>query len=170
MARITKWSWAAGIAGVALVVGAGVAPASAAPVTTAETVQECDFGQHLVEVWAALPESLRTDLSTLKKMEPGAERRAEGKRIAEKARDGGYGEKVEKRAEWMLAHRGDLAAALPAELKADLKELKGAAPEERRELVKEIAQNALDGDYGKRAKKVAEKVEQSEVWQECVAD
>ncbi|CAN5140211.1 hypothetical protein BH09ACT3_BH09ACT3_10660 [soil metagenome] len=172
MARITKWSWAVGVATVALVVGAGVAPASAAPATAAldesESAQECDFRQQLVETWAALPTSLRTDLETLKSMEPGAERRAEGRRIAEKARDGGYGEKAQRRAERMLDRRADRAASLPADLKADLRQLSGTSGEERRDLVKEIAQNALDGDYGDKSKRVVEKIEQSDAWQECV--
>lgn len=152
-------------------IAASAAPAGATPssLSTVTAAGECSFGQHLLHVWLRLPADLRVDLQALKTL-PIDERRDEIRDIREDALQGDYGPGVQAKAERIRAHSLAAWTTMPADLRADLLELRGAEPEERRVLAEQIAQNALAGDYGDTAQATAERIRESELWQECVAD
>ena len=78
------------------------------------------------------------------------------KKIRDDAKAGVYGDKVEKRVD---NHRfARIWANAPAALKADLKDVRKAAPEDRPALRHDIFEKALDGTYGDKAQKRAEKL------------
>jgi hypothetical protein len=141
--------------------------ASAAPVTTDDTASsECRFGEHLLHAWLALPADLRDDLKALKDLEPG-ERGDAARDIRDGAQSGEYGPGVQVRAERLRERRIAVIATMPDELKSDLIELREADPAERRDLASQIAETALDGGYGEKAQEVAERIQESDAWQNC---
>ncbi|MGZ5372759.1 MAG: hypothetical protein ACXWYG_03220 [Aeromicrobium sp.] len=80
------------------------------------------------------------------------------KKIHQDAEAGKYGDKVQQRAERREHRRAAMWAHAPAGLKADLKEVRDAVPADRAALKHEIFTKALDGDYGDRAQKRAERL------------
>ena len=104
-----------------------------------------------------LPDDLKADLLAVRDLPVGAERRAALKEIAEKARDGKYGETVERFADRRLDHRKELWDRLPADLRADLRELRETPVEERRAAFEELRESALAGDYGPKVQQFAER-------------
>lgn len=153
----------------AMLLGGTAAATAAEPAPEPTTSDECSFGQHLLHAWLRLPAELRGDLSAIREL-PAEERPEALREIREDALEGAYGEGVQAGAERIKERRLGAWASLPPELKADLIELRQAAPGERRELAEVIAQNALDGEYGEKAQATAERVRDSEFWQTCVAD
>ncbi len=154
----------------------GTIAASAAPLSADGTTptppptasSECQFGEHLVRLWLHLPLDLRADLKGLKDLGPG-ERGPAAREIRDGARGGEYGPGVQDRAERAQDRRIRVIANLPEELKADLRQIKAAAAEDRAELAKQLAETALAGGYGEKAQAFAERVQGSDFWQECVA-
>ncbi len=55
---------------------------------------------------------------------------------------------------------------LPDNLVTDLRALKDVAPDERRDAVRELRQNALDGEYGDRAQDFVESGMARQLWQQ----
>jgi hypothetical protein len=156
--------------GAVMLLGGTVAATAAEPTSEpTTTADECSFGQHLLHAWLRLPADLRGDLSAIRDL-PADERPEAVREIREDALEGRYGEGVEAGAQRIKERRLAAWATMPVELKADLIELRKAAPGERRELAEVIAQNALDGEYGDKAQATAERVRDSEFWQTCVAD
>lgn len=148
----------------------GTVAASASTTDTAPpATSECQFGEHLLHAWLRLPADLRSDLKALKDLEPG-ERADAAREIRGDALKGEYGERVQLGAEKLRDRRIVAIQNMPVELKTDLIELREADPSERRDLAKEIADTALDGRYGEKAQAVAERIQASDAWQDCVAD
>ncbi len=155
----------------AAVFGLGATAATAAPVRSDEssTIEGCNFGEHMVDVWTALPPDLQSGLKDLKELEPG-ERRSFAREIRDGALAGEYGPRVQERAERAQERRVRVVAALPDELKDDLLDFKELEPEERRDAAEAIAQDALDGVYGEKVQRVTERIQDSDLWQSCVAE
>ena len=152
----------------ALLLG-GATTATASEPTPEPTVStECSFGEHLLNAWLRLPADLRGDLQEVRAL-PRGERQDALREVRDGAVNGEYGAGVQEKAEALKARRLEGWASMPPELRADLVELRQAEPGERRALAEEIAQNALDGDYGDKAQATAERVRASEIWQDCVA-
>lgn len=147
----------------------GAVAASAAPSDETVAASDCQFGQHLLHAWMQLPTDLRGDLKALRDLEPG-ERASAARDIRDDALSGEYGDGVQARAEKARERRIGVIRTMPAELKADLVELKRTPPAERRDLAREIADTALDGGYGEKTREVAESIQASDAWQNCVAD
>ncbi|MFM9877248.1 MAG: hypothetical protein ACKVOG_05275 [Rhodoglobus sp.] len=141
-------------------------PASDAPPAASG---ECNFGQRVVAVWRQLPDELQADLKQLRELEPSARRDA-AIEIRQKALDGGYGPEVQAKAETIKGRRLLALETMPIELKHDLLDLRNAAPGDRRELARQIADDALAGVYGPEAQQTVEKIRASDFWQECVAE
>ncbi len=154
----------------ALIAGGTVAASAATtePVD-APSSSDCRFGERLVAVWKYLPAELRSDLNTVADLPAGTERADEARAVRDRALAGDYGPRVQERATKAQERRIRVVASFPTELRADLDELKAATPEDRRELAKEIADTALDGGYGAKAKVFVERVQSSDAWQNCVA-
>lgn len=106
-----------------------------------------------------LPEALRADLRKLRSLEPAPRQEAAAK-IWQDALDGRYGTRVELRAE--EAQRR--FQALPAQLRDDIKELRGFSGEERTEQRTEIRDKALSGEYGRQVQRWAER--RADFWQQ----
>ena len=158
----------AGVAMTAALLTTGATAASAAETTT--TSDSCTFVQHLQSAFGKLPADLQADLTRLGAMEPGDERKAAAKQIRTDALAGEYGKKVQKRAEKKQALGGAVWEALPQSLKSDLTDFAAADTKaERRALGADISAEALDGSYGKAVQRIAERVQASPAWQECVA-
>ena len=174
LSPVRRWAYRiTAVAGVALVLGSGTVAANAVtPSTVSSTVADetptCSFGEHLVSAWMTVPVALRHDLTAVKAMGPGAERRAAAKGIVQTALDGGYGERAREKAELFVANKGSRIRNLPADLKADLRELRAAPRDEKVALAEDIAGAALDGTYGETVQEYAEKVQASDAWQDCV--
>ena len=156
----------------AALLSTGTIAASAATIapTPSPVAGDCQFGQRLEAAWKFLPAELRTDLRTLKELPAGAERAEEARGIRDRALAGDYGPRAQSRAAQAQERRIRIVAGFPAELRADLDELKATAPGERQQLAKEIADTALAGGYGAQAQYFVERVQSSDAWQNCVAD
>ena len=132
--------------------------------TSDETTSECGFGQRLVSLWTALPETLQEDLKNLRDL-PEGERGDAARDIREAARDGEYGDAVQRHAWRVRDRRIFLWSTMSEELRADLTEIRAADPADRQALVDQLAQNALDGTYGERAQHIAQRIQEH-----CAAD
>jgi hypothetical protein len=150
----------------AMLTGGALAASADSPAPTSSS--QCEFGQHLVEVWTALPANLQADLKNLKNL-PQGERAAAAKEIRQGALDGKYGPGVQKRAERVQGRAIAVWGDLPAELQDDLKAVKAADPADRPALAKALGEKALAGGYGDKVQAAAEKVQSSDFWQNCVA-
>jgi len=146
----------------------GTIAATAAPTVPTASTEDCRFGEHLLHAWLKLPADLRTDLKALKDLEPG-QRGDAAREIRDGAIDGEYGSGVEERAEKVRVRRIAVIANMPDELKTDLVELRDAAPADRRDLAKDIADTALEGGYGAKTQAIAERIQASDAWQSCDA-
>ncbi len=104
-----------------------------------------------------LPDELRADLQELRELSP-AERREAMQEIWEAAKAGDYGAEARELAQQLAEKRDDYLDRLPAELRADLQELRELSPAERREAMQEIWEAAKAGDYGAEAQELAEKL------------
>jgi hypothetical protein len=151
-----------------LLLGAGVGAASADNPTPDPTSGSCEFGQHLVQVWTALPANLQADLKNLRSL-PKGERAAAAKDMRQGALDGKYGPGVQKRAEQVHGRAFAAWGDLPPALQDDLKAAKAADPADRPALAKAIGEKALAGGYGDKVQAAAEKIQSSDFWQNCVA-
>ena len=150
----------------AALLSTGAVAASAAPVQ--QQASDCQFGEHLLHAWLRLPADLRGDLAGLRGLDP-ADRRDAAKEIRDGALAGDYGPGVQTGAVALRDHRIAVIQRLPEELKTDLVELRRADQSDRKALAQEIAQTALDGGYGAKTQAVAERIQASDAWQECVA-
>ncbi|MFI8232488.1 hypothetical protein ACIGDI_26980 [Streptomyces sp. NPDC085900] len=99
-----------------------------------------------------LPADLRADLRALPTMQPEQRQKAAAK-IWQAALAGGYGTRVELRAE--AAQRR--FQALPTQLRHDIEELKVLSPEARAEKRTAIRDKALAGGYGEQVRHLAER-------------
>ena len=155
----------------ALVAGGSVA-ASAAPSDSASTdtaASDCNFGQHVVAAWRQLPAELQADLKALRAL-PQGERRDAAIAIREKALAGDYGTGTQQKALWLKDRRALALQTMPIELKQALMELRNTDPADRRELARQIADDALAGTYGPQAQQTVEEIRASDFWQNCVAE
>lgn len=107
-----------------------------------------------------LPEELKADLKSVRDLPAGEERLAAIRRIAQDARLGEYGTTVEKLAEKRLDHRKERWQRLPADLQADLRELRTTPADERKAAVEKIRKSALDGEYGAKVQQFAERLQE----------
>ena len=169
---LRTWTLAAGAAVLttamlatgSLAASANPLPADAAPAPSGE----CTFGEHLVRAWLHVPAELRGDLKDLKDLEPG-DRPDAAREIRDAALAGEYGPIAQHRAEQGQKLGIRAIARFPEELRNDLAELRAAAKGDRGDLAQEIADTALAGGYGDRVQAMAERVQQSDAWQECAA-
>ncbi|WP_210593474.1 hypothetical protein [Streptomyces sp. GESEQ-35] len=106
-----------------------------------------------------LPSELRADLRELRTLEP-EQRRAAAARIWQDALAGDYGARVRIRA-LEARHRYE---GLPEELRDDIEDLRGLDDEERDDALHHIRDKALDGAYGDRIARWAQR--RAEVWKE----
>ncbi|MXM67666.1 hypothetical protein GR925_30580 [Streptomyces sp. HUCO-GS316] len=144
----------------------GPTGSTSAPVSTsaveladadADAVAFAGTDPQLVPGW--LPPRLRADLRELRGMAPDKRTEAAA-RIWRDALAGEYGTRARIRAheaQRRLRH-------LPEELRADIRELRGLTGEERREELLAIRDKALDGGYGDRVQRWAER--RSSFWQQ----
>jgi hypothetical protein len=102
---------------------------------------------------------LRADLKAAFQLE-GDARRAALADIRAKAQDGGYGDRIERRADRREIHHQLFLSLLPDNLQADLTELKDAPADQREQVRSDIVDKALAGDYGDDVKKAAEQLQQ----------
>jgi hypothetical protein len=109
-------------------------------------------------VWDRLPAELRTDLQSLRDLSP-AERAREVPKIRRHALAGDYGDRVQSFAEHRDRRRAWIWMRLPADLRHDLREVRRATPAERADLVAEVRDHALAGDYGDRVQLGAERIQ-----------
>lgn len=156
-------------ASLALVLGSGVVAADAATPAPSATSSSssCTFPQHLLAAWKAVPADLRHDLKAARAMAPGKDRRADIKKIHDKALDGGYGAGVEAKAQWLKEHKGTHLRPLPASLKADLKSMHSDPKSKRLADAEAIAAKAISGGYGATIESFAKAVQSSDAWQSC---
>lgn len=161
----------AAVAVTAALLSTGAVAAQAAPLETPTTFQsDCTFAQHLVAIYAAVPADLRADLAEARSLEPGAERGAAMRAIKQAALAGEYGSVTQARVEAFGVYRAANPGRVNPELKADLKNLRatvGAAA--KLDLAEDIAEKAIDGEYGESVRGAAERIQQSEAWQSCDA-
>jgi hypothetical protein len=117
----------------------------------------------------ALPASLNADLKHLRK-DSAANKAADRAEIKKKALAGDYGVRYERVARIASGVKGGAASALPAELKADLKTLRGETKgsSARADQAAEIWKKAAAGDYGTRIEGLA-KSARSAAEQRCAA-
>jgi outer membrane murein-binding lipoprotein Lpp len=137
---------AAGLVATALLTGIGTSAndaASASAVSSDTTSVDSDVKR------------FRADLKEAREL-TGDARIEAVKKIRQDAKDGKYGDKVEKRIE----RRAGIWAHAPKELRADLKEVWKADASERVEKRHEIFVKALAGDYGDQAQKRAERLKE----------
>lgn len=152
------------VAGVAAVlVAAGTTTAVAAGSTpsassTPSAVAAC-AAPGVGRLLQALPNSLKTDLATLRK-DPKSAKAADRAEIKKKALAGAYGGQVGRVAHIVDGHPGALASAIPAPLRADLKTLRGDAKGSaaRTAEVATIWSKAVAGSYGAALQTAAEQV------------
>lgn len=169
--KLATWAATAALT-TALVVAptAAFAAPAAAPTDAADTTtSECNFGQRVVAAWRMLPAELQADLKALRDLDP-SERRDAAIALREKALEGGYGPEVQKRVEFRKDRRALALETMPIELKHALLDLRNAAPGDRADLAKQIADDALAGTYGPHAKETVERIQDSELWQACMVD
>ena len=105
-------------------------------------------------IWKWLPTELKKDLRGVRKLPP-AQRLAELADIRKAALAGEYGPAVQRFAE----HRAVRWARLPKALRRDLAAAQKLPLEERREALRQIRKDALDGDYGQRVQTIAERLD-----------
>lgn len=139
------------------------------PASPGGSSSECNFGQRLAHAWRQLPAELQADLKELRGLDP-SDRRDAAIEMRERALDGGYGPEVQERTELRRDRRALALETMPIELKHALLDLRNAAPGDRAELAREIADKALAGEYGPQAQETVERIHESEFWQACVAD
>jgi len=97
-------------------------------------------------------DDLRGDLMDARELD-GTERHDALKGIREDARDGKYGDRIERHADRRGDHRAAFFALLPDELQADLKEAREIDDaDDRRTALEDIREKALAGDYGDKVK------------------
>lgn len=145
---------ASGLVGAALLTGIGSgASASSTDVSSATSTSS---SSNAADADVA---RFRADLKEARALE-GQARTDAVKKIREDAKAGTYGDKVQKR----VTNKGKRFAAVwahaPAELKADLQDVRKADPSDRAALKHEIFTKALAGDYGDKAQKRAEKLKE----------
>lgn len=96
------------------------------------------------------------DMKAARKLE-GQARADAIKKVLADARDGKYGDKIEKRTERRADMRAAVFALLPDELQDDLTKLRAMEPgDERKAFREDIRQKALDGGYGDKVQEAAE--------------
>lgn len=149
---------ASGLAAAALLTGVGSgASASTAPVSSATSASPT-AGTDTKGVDPGVAR-FRADLKEARAL-TGQARIDAVKKIRQDAKAGKYGDKVQKR----VTNKGKRFAAIwahaPADLKADLEDVRKADPSDRAALKHEIFTKALAGDYGDMAQKRAEKMKE----------
>jgi hypothetical protein len=143
------------VVGGSVLVGASAGSTPPAPAPTAsQTTRPCGA---LVK---KLPDALRKDLAAAWKLPAGEQRVAALRKIRKDARAGKYGDQVQRLAHRRLQHRGEIWKRLPADLRSDIKDLRGLSPEQRKGAVADIRKSALAGDYGDRIRQFAQHREQ----------
>ncbi len=110
-------------------------------------------------IWSQLPEDLQADLAAVREL-PVGEKAAALRAIRRDARDGDYGARVQRFAERRSERLRAIRRALPAEMRADLREARRLAGEDRLDAYREIRAGALAGEYGERVQEVAVKVQE----------
>jgi ElaB/YqjD/DUF883 family membrane-anchored ribosome-binding protein len=90
-----------------------------------------------------LPDDLQRDLQGLQDL-PAGERAGELEDIVHSALGGDYGDEVETWAERITG----VLSSMPQDLRQDVQQVFGQEPEEARADVRQIVENAVDGEYG----------------------
>lgn len=153
----------------ALSLGLGATAATAAPAASAAslTTETCTFGQHVAFISKQMPAELRVAAKDVRELGAGAERRAAAKALRARVVAGDFGAVAQKRAIALDQLTPTQLRDLPANLKDDLRELRGAPRGEKIALLEQISNAALDGDYGDAAQSRVETVRDSGAWQDC---
>lgn len=102
-------------------------------------------------------QQLRADLKAARALD-GDARRAALADIRTKARNGAYGDRIERRADRREIHHQLFFSLLPDDLQTDLTALRSASADQREQLRKDIMDKALAGDYGADVQKTAEQL------------
>lgn len=110
-------------------------------------------------VWAQLPADLQSDLQTVRGL-PDGEKAAALREIRRDALDGGYGARVQRFAERRNDRLRAIRRALPAELRADLREARRLGGDDRVDAYREVRSGALGGEYGERVQEFAVTVQE----------
>ncbi len=101
---------------------------------------------------------LRADLRAAMKLQGDARRQALAD-IRAKAQDGGYGDRIQRRAERRQIHRELFFNLLPDNLQTDLQALKDAPADQRPAMRADILDKAVAGDYGPEVQDAAKKLQ-----------
>lgn len=149
-----------------LSLGLGASAATAAPAASPAT-QTCSFGQHVAYIAKQIPTELRVAAKDVRDLAPGSERRAAAKALRAQVVAGDFGEAAQKRAIALEKLTPRQLRDLPANLKDDLRDLRGAPRGEKIALLEEISNAALDGEYGAAAQSRVETLRDSDAWQNC---
>ncbi len=148
-----------GVLGGALIGGSALlgTSASAVPASSATTVATAGTAKSCGWRLRYMTPKLQADLKAARAL-PQGERRPAVRTIVRAARAGHYGKRVQRLAVRRHHHRLAVWKKLPADFRADLKQARHQpAGAERRAALKEVRQDALAGDYGSYAKKIAER-------------
>ncbi|WP_324277759.1 hypothetical protein [Blastococcus brunescens] len=98
-----------------------------------------------------LPDDLREDLEGLEEL-PAGERTERLQEIVRSAVDGDYGDEAQRWSQRV----GGLLSSLPQDLRQDIQGVFGQEPEEARADVRQIMEDAVDGEYGEDVEKWAD--------------
>jgi hypothetical protein len=161
--RFTAVLAATALTGVLLTGGA--LSASAAPATEPAGTT-CVAAQKVAAAWKALPTDLKDDIRSLKAL-PADQRPAAAREIKQGALAGDYGTTVQTRAKELVAKAATAVRSWPAALRSDVREMRAATGDARRDLRRQIADKALAGDYGDAVQQKAEQIKASDIWQGC---
>ena len=101
---------------------------------------------------------LRADLRAAMKLQGDARRQALAD-IRTKAQDGGYGDRIQGRADRRQIHRELFFNLLPDDLQTDLQALKDAPADQRPAMRADIMARAVAGDYGPDVQDAAKKLQ-----------
>jgi hypothetical protein len=101
---------------------------------------------------------LRADLRAAMKLQGDARRQALAD-IRTKAQDGGYGDRIQRRADRRQIHRELFFNLLPDNLQTDLQALKDAPADQRPAMRADIMARAVAGDYGPDVQDAAKKLQ-----------
>jgi hypothetical protein len=137
------------VAGAALTTGVSLTPAlPAAGTSTRETA--------CARVWEALPPAMQDDILAALSLS-GREQHRALLAVRYAALHGIYGERVERRAEALRHRRVLVYRTLPAQLKADIRAARALPYDEQRDAILAIRAAALQGAYGERVQRLAER-------------
>lgn len=131
-----------------------VGHADATPAAKPPTKVQCQANK-------SLPANLRSDLQDARKL-PAGQRGKALRAIREKAlHSDDYGTRAQRWAERRVRQHAFVAGQMPRDLRQDLRAVRKLPAEQRPDKRKEIRGKVLTGDYGERAQKRAQRVQEN---------